>query len=103
MSEPNAFDLAPTTTPRPRRRKLYFLGGLILFFAVAAGGLYLYLGYAAERRWEAAVAEADRNDPNWRLDDLLANRPPIPDAENGALVVITAKKLLPNQWPAWDY
>ena len=32
---------------------------------------------------ETVFAETDRLDPNWRLDDLEANRPAIPDAENG--------------------
>jgi hypothetical protein len=50
--------------------------------------------------WEAkeAAAEADRLDPGWRFEQLEGGRAEVPDAENGALVVLAAHKLLPKSW-----
>ena len=38
------------------------------------------------------VAELDRTDPDWRLEDIDVKRPKITDAENGALQIIEFKK-----------
>jgi hypothetical protein len=38
-------------------------------------------------RWRAAVAEADRLDPGWRLEELEARRKVIPDEQNSLFVV----------------
>jgi hypothetical protein len=51
---------------------------------------------------QAAIAEADRLDPRWRLEDVEADQTVVPDAENSATVVIAAKQLLPAKWPFWD-
>ena len=56
-------------------------------------------GRAVDRRLADAIAAADRDDPNWRLDDLMAHREPVPDAENSALIVAEALALLPENWP----
>ncbi|PWT82613.1 MAG: hypothetical protein C5B58_07915, partial [Acidobacteria bacterium] len=45
-----------------------------------------------------AMAETDRLDPGWRLADILANRPPLPDAENGALRLLAAFEYRGNEW-----
>ena len=43
--------------------------------------------FLAERRYRAAVADADRSDPNWRAEVLVSSLKPIPDAKNSALRV----------------
>ncbi len=96
MTEPAV--LPPPTAPRVRWR-------LWLLLVVAAGlaasaWVYLYVG--SDRRLKRAIAEADRLDPHWRLADVLADRPAIPDAENGALVSMAAKSKMPRVWPSWD-
>ena len=53
----------------------------------------------ADRRYLAAAAEADRLDPGWRLDDILAERERIPDHENSALRVRDIAGQLPGGWP----
>jgi hypothetical protein len=68
---------------------------------VAASWVYLYVG--GDVRLRRAIDEADRLDPHWRLNDVLEERPTIPDEENGALVSIKAKKQIPGRWPFWDY
>jgi hypothetical protein len=83
--------------PRRRWRRpavvcLVFVGGL--------AGLYGYLAYRADQRLQEALAEADRTDPGWRLPDLEKTRPVVPDAENTAVAITAARKLLPGPWEA---
>jgi hypothetical protein len=54
----------------------------------------------ANRRLEVAMSVADRDDPHWRLEDLIAHREQVPDAENSALVVARSFELLGTNWPA---
>jgi hypothetical protein len=58
------------------------------------------LALAQEKRptLEEAIAEADRLDPNWKLDDLIAKQRNIPDEENSALVVADIYKDLTKVW-----
>jgi hypothetical protein len=58
-------------------------------------------GYMARTRLKAALAEMDRADPGWRLADIEASRAVVPDAENSALRVIEANKLLPQHPKTW--
>jgi hypothetical protein len=83
---------------RPRRRLPWWsalIGSSILLLVLA------YLGYEwhLDREYRAAIEEADRLDPGWRLADLEAARPVIPDKENAALQVLDAHRLLlPGGW-----
>jgi hypothetical protein len=52
---------------------------------------------------QGAVAEADRLDPGWRIDELEKKRVVIPDEQNSAVVIEHAKSLLPENWPFWYY
>jgi hypothetical protein len=71
---------------------------------VLAGiGFYLYCDVASERELQAAYAETDRLDPRWRLEDIEADRAVVPGATNSATQVMKAKRLLPKQWPYWDF
>jgi hypothetical protein len=72
---------------------------LFLLFAVVFGTA-TYLARTVDRRLKAAIAAADRDDRWWRLNDLMAHREVVPDAENAALVVGRALALLPARWPA---
>ena len=54
-------------------------------------------GGSVDRRLTAAIDAADRDDPNWRLDDLLANREQVPDEENS---VPSCNKCSPSCPPA---
>src|SRR5262249_1737408 len=53
-------------------------------------------------RLRDALAETDRLDPGWRLEELEAKRALIPDEENSAIDLIKARTLLPRRWPSWD-
>src|SRR5713226_5803442 len=81
------------TSRRPLRRKLLW-GALIaspFLFLLAWRGYEWYL----DRELRAAIAEADRLDPGWRLAELEAARAEILDEENAALQVLAARRLLP--------
>ncbi|HWE36794.1 MAG TPA: hypothetical protein VG406_09530 [Isosphaeraceae bacterium] len=97
---PAALDEIPT--PPSRRLWPWLVGvpGLIALVVLAAAfAAGVSLGRAVDHRLAAAVAAADRDDPAWRLDDLMARRDPVPDGENSALVVVEALARLPADWP----
>jgi hypothetical protein len=67
---------------------------------MAAFGFGVYVRWFVDRRLADAIAAADRDDPHWRLNDLMARREPVPDAENSAVVVGEVLAILPGEWPA---
>jgi hypothetical protein len=58
---------------------------------------------AADQELNEAIADADRLDPGWLWDELIARRKSIPDQENGSLLVDATSKLLPRNWPGPPY
>src|SRR5579884_262935 len=48
---------------------------------------------------QEALAELDRSDPGWRLEDIEAARDKMPDEENSAQVLIEATQHLSQPWP----
>jgi hypothetical protein len=89
----------PTLTV-PRRRRWWLWIGLIGVVLIGSVGLFAYWYRVLRPQWElqAAMAEADRLDPGWRLEELEAKREEIPDEENGAIVAQTAARGIPNSW-----
>jgi hypothetical protein len=88
----------PIIRPRPYRLWLrrFAVAGVALLGLLAG---YLWLDRRLEERaWREACAEADRLDPGWRWDDLLAARPNPPDDRNAAVRVRTVKQMLPSTW-----
>jgi hypothetical protein len=74
-----------------RRRRRWWLFGLLLL-AFLIGGYY-WLFYLAHRELDAALAEVDRLDPGWRLEDLEAAREVLPPEQNSAPQVMIARSL----------
>src|SRR5262249_35947819 len=94
---------SPPAPPRPRRRKWKVIGFVALSLLVLALGGYVYLFTLGDRRLREAVAEADRLDPGWRLEELEAKRATLPAEQNSALRVLAVKKLMPRTWPTkWE-
>ena len=64
------------------------------------GGLYSALLNKAESTLTEAIADADRLDPGWRLEDIKAAREKdvIPGAEDAGALVINVGDLLPKDW-----
>jgi hypothetical protein len=87
---------APT---RPRRRRFWlWVVGLPLAVLVLLGVFWLT---KVSSGLQGAIADADRLDPHWRLEDLEAHRATPPPGRNAADTVLAVKGLLPGNWP--DY
>jgi hypothetical protein len=70
--------------------------GVPVLVAVLSGVVWVERG---NRALADAIAEADRLDPRWRLEEIEADRAaPPPAGENGAEKVAAAKRLLPKRW-----
>jgi hypothetical protein len=91
------------TPVRPTERRLWPAVVLLLLVPVllVVGG-YLYFASAADRQLREAVAEAERLDPHWRLEEVEANRADVPDERNAAVWVRAAKRQVPAKWPVWE-
>ncbi len=80
-----------------RRRTFVLLFGLLVAALAAVVGAVLVRRAADARRLAAVIADLDRTDPGWRLDDIERARPDIPDTENSAVVIDAAfAKLVPS-------
>jgi hypothetical protein len=89
-----------TNSPKVRRGRFWsWLAGVLVLLLVAGSIVVLSLGKGANRRLSVAMAAADRDDPNWRLDDLIDHRDRVPDAENSSLVVNESVDLSGRNWP----
>jgi hypothetical protein len=78
----------------------WLLGMPLLVALIAMVAASMFFTSKGKQRFTKAVAAADRDDPYWRLDDLLAHRETVPDEENSALVLAELRSLLPENWPA---
>jgi len=59
---------------------------------------YGYQHWSAERSLGEAIANLDRSDPGWRLQDIEASREVIPDEDNSSLLIRMVKEALPRDW-----
>ncbi|QEH31854.1 hypothetical protein OJF2_03210 [Aquisphaera giovannonii] len=87
-----------TSRTRPRRWP-WVAAATIAAILTIAFGVGVYAGRYVDRRLAQAISASDRDDPNWRLDDLMAAREPVPDEENSAIVVAEVVSMLPEGWP----
>src|SRR5260221_11913311 len=88
---------------RPRRRRWPYVMVLLSLPVLVAIGIYVYIDLDADAELRTALAETDRLDPAWLLDDVEADRAVLPDARNSAGPAMAARPLLPKNWPFWDY
>jgi hypothetical protein len=93
----------PEASPVPRRRRWPYVIILLSLAVLAVIGLYVYRDVASERELQAALAETDQLDPRWRLDDIEADRAVVADAKNSATPAMATKRLLPKEWPFWQF
>lgn len=68
---------------------------------LAFAALFGFDWYWGERAWRAACAEADRLDPGWKWEDLLARRPELPADRDAIKVTLVVDAKLPAKWPDW--
>jgi hypothetical protein len=88
----------PSTIGR-RRRSPWILGVPVVLLLAAALIVGNYVGRLVDRRLASAIAAADADDPNWRLDARLAHRVQVSDEQNSALVLDKVLQILPDAWP----
>jgi hypothetical protein len=81
------------------RRLLWWAGLPTLVLCVIGFGVGVYAGRFVDRRLADAMAATERAYPPWRIDDLMAAREAVPDAENSAIVVAEVVSMLPQNWP----
>ncbi len=98
MSESTVQDEAPAAVPRRSRLRWIVLGVALIIAAIV--GVCAYVIHEQDRELREAIAEADHLDPGWRFEDLQAARESVPDAENGALLVLAARGKMPARWLA---
>ncbi|HLJ91840.1 MAG TPA: hypothetical protein VKU02_01475 [Gemmataceae bacterium] len=97
MQEPEVLENQTSSRGRIRWRRHLGIGiALVLGFLV--GEIFLTF-YWAGQQLTKTLAELDRADPGWRLEDLEARRPVLADEENSALRALAAHALLPSPWP----
>jgi hypothetical protein len=95
-----------TTPTRPRRRLrrwLLITIGIILAVLLGFTGYSLWHSHDGDIRLQNALAETDRQDPGWRLEDLEAKRTVYPDSRNSGPLLIEAVQRLPRSWPRWRF
>jgi hypothetical protein len=71
-------------------------GLLLVLPSAVLMAVYGYYSLSAAARLRDALAEADRLDPGWRLEDLELNRAIVPDADNSSLQVSKAYSTPPG-------
>src|SRR5438045_960540 len=86
---------------RKARRWLAWTVGWAIAFAVAFFAGIAYDRHNDEVAWREACAALDRRDPRWRWEQLQADRPPLADDQNAALVALRAADGLGGRWPDW--
>jgi hypothetical protein len=103
MHEPATLEHASGQNCLSRGRKRLLLIGLIVLPLVLLVTFFYFLLFWQDIRLRKAIAEADRLDLGWRILEMEAKRAVLPDEQNSALILTAAKKLLPAQWPIWDW
>jgi hypothetical protein len=71
---------------------------LVVLAVLSMVGLYFYQRHRGERALQAAMAEADRDDPGWRLEDIEAQRSKVPPGDNAAIPLLKAAESIPDAW-----
>lgn len=79
------------------KRRVRTLAWVVLIWVGLPTATHYFLRWSTEWELRRAVAEADRLDPGWGLQDLENSRKVIADAENSALKILAIKKGMPER------
>jgi hypothetical protein len=93
MSQANA---ATSTHRRPRRWRRRILLAFACLVLVACGGIFYFIWFSSYALNEL-MAEMDRDDPGWRLEEIEAKRRAVPDDRNSALQIMAVRRLQGGQ------
>ncbi|MBI3411704.1 MAG: hypothetical protein HY040_25520 [Planctomycetes bacterium] len=78
-------DSHPLPMARRKRRWFIRISVAVVALAALAFGFQTCLEFSSDAELADIYAQLDRNDPNWRLEDIEAQRRQVPDEENSAL------------------
>jgi hypothetical protein len=89
---------APELSSRSRRRWRFWLllGGVPILALVLSAVAWLI---RANLGLQAAIDEADRLDPRWRLEEIEADRFTPPPGQSAADKIVAVRRLMPGRWP----
>jgi hypothetical protein len=95
--------------PSPRagfrwKRWLFVIGILVLGFVGYEVADQLIERRQARQELDEVIAQVEKLDPRWRLEDIESDRRKVPSEENSATTVAAAHALLPRNWNpiVWD-
>jgi hypothetical protein len=101
--------MALAVTQHPIAKRPSRLGGwLRALEIVVQAALLIGIVSVSVRHWiftsrlQAELAQMDRTDPGWRLQDIEAARAAVSDDENSALTIVAAANSLRNAWTTKD-
>src|SRR6516162_1639753 len=83
--------------PSVARRRWIIIILISLVLSLSALGISYYYRTSADRELADAIANLDRTNPGWRLDDVLARRQPIPDDQNSVSILLAAHQHFPKK------
>src|SRR5579859_2468119 len=85
------------------RRRIVLVAFLIpLLGLLAAAGYYVYQKDQTDRALARVLAQLDRDEPGWRLDDLEGKRPVIPPEQDSARLILKLHAQIPNGWATFN-
>jgi hypothetical protein len=96
-------ELSETTKSRPWIGWLKGIGWGLLILALFATIAVFWHRDKMASKLQQLMAEMDRTDPGWRLEDIEAARADVPEEENSARVILAAAKQMPKRWPSADF
>jgi hypothetical protein len=76
------------------------LGTVLLLAVIAIAIPQAWRHPQITEKLDETVAELDRTEPGWRLNEIEAAREQVPEDENSARVIVASAKLLPKEWPS---
>jgi hypothetical protein len=83
---------------RKKLRRALLVLLVLLLLALLPVAYYLYRQWTDARELAEVIAELDRDEPGWRLADLMARRPALADDKNAATVLKQARLPTPRTW-----
>src|SRR5690348_2888724 len=80
------------------KRRLIFAGLLVALIAAGLAAWRFYIHLISDKELRDAIAETDRLDPGWRLEELEANRAVLLPSENSAEQVLAISIAISKSW-----
>jgi hypothetical protein len=101
MSDAAAIETTAQAPLPSRWRRRLRRGTLAILLLCLVGGAYLFYAVkSGESHLQLTIAEIDRQDPGWRLEELEARRQAVPPEQNSAFLLRAVLALRTTPWPA---